>query len=255
MSRAHPLEALSLSLLLLGCDGPAPRSDVPREAPDNATAAEISTSSKHLDTPPASPEAPPPVASASSSAPTAEARFALPPHEETRRTLAHILEPKARVGAYLGLPAGWRNDDPSYLLFFPRGEDKPPARAVAMTLVVPGLGADNQRRLLERGVAPVGLVDATWTAWSVEEVGRERFRATIALGEGASLQRAEGPRKAVAAVIDIPGAPALGFVGAWATSHPTFEAVIAEMLRSVERCQVEVGRGCVTAAERQGAAL
>src|SRR5688572_22437764 len=55
-------------------------------------------------------------------------RFTQAPKPTTRWTVAHILESEPRIGALLGLPEGWMNDDPSYMLFFPRGpEPKPPA--------------------------------------------------------------------------------------------------------------------------------
>lgn len=246
MSSSPVVGACLFAILLAGCEGPhkVPISERLEEEPDPAPRARASaTSSPTL---------------ADSAAPVAEKpveRFTEPPQTSTRRTLAHILEPKARVGAYLGLPDGWRNDDPSYLLFFPRGNEKPPARAVALTLVEPGLSAANQARALARGSEPTGLKEATWSSWTLERVGVERFEANVAIGQGRSVRGSEGPRRALAAVIDIPGAPALGFVGSWAASEPSYEAVIVDMLRAVERCRVDVGRGCVTAQERKHAAL
>jgi hypothetical protein len=173
-----------------------------------------------------------------------------------RRTLAHILEPKARIGVYLGLPAGWRNDDPSYLLLFPEGkEPRAPVRAVAMTLFETGLADANKTRLLRRGAEPTGFRDGQWTPWKLERIGKTGFKAAVALGTGRSVRRVEGPRSALAVVVDIPGAPALGFLGSWATDKPELEPAIVEMLRGLERCQIEVGRGCVTAAERKRASL
>lgn len=242
MTSPASLRACVFALLVVACDSPhkVPVPEPLVEEPDSTPRARPSAAAL---TAPAEPEQKP------------SERFASPPDGTTRRTLAHILEPKARIGAYLGLPDGWRNDDPSYLLFFPSGADKPPARAVALTLAEPGLSDDNQARVLARGSEPTGLKAASWSAWTSERVGVERFAAHVAIGEGSSVLGAEGPRRAIAAVIDIPGAPALGFVGSWAVSEPRFEAVILEMLRAVERCQVDVGRGCVTARERKHAAL
>ncbi len=203
--------------------------------------------------------APPVVSNAAGRPPTDSPkpvdRFAQPPRTE-RRTLAHILEPKARVGVYLGLPDGWRNDDPSYLLFFPWGRGpKPPARAVAMTLSATGPTIAKRAQLLRRGCAPTGLRDATWGPWRDAIIGRDRFVGSITLGAGHSLRGSEGPRSAMAVVVRVPGAPALGFIGSWATAEPQHEATIVDMLRALERCRIEVGRGCVTATEHRRASL
>jgi hypothetical protein len=226
------------------------------ETPQRSTPSEPAPPSSEAAGPPA--EEPPRAevrpAVAPAPAPPVEP-WAAPPRPDTRRALAHILEPDARIGAYVGLPTGWRNDDPSYLLFFPRKNIDPPApapnaRALAMTLVEPGLGEVNRRRLLDRGVEPTGMRDPVWETWSEQTVGIGKLRATIARGTGASIAAKDGPRGAIAAIVDVPGAPALGFIGTWPRSEPAGEADIGEMLRALERCQVAVGRGCVAESER-----
>ncbi len=74
-------------------------------------------------------------------------------------------------------------------------------------------------------------------------------------GQGRSVRGSEGARRAIAVIVDVPGAPALGFIGSWAADAPRHEAAILDMVRAIERCQIEVGRGCVTADERKRAAL
>jgi hypothetical protein len=182
--------------------------------------------------------------------------WAAAPLDTTVKSIAQILEPGSRVGVYVGLPAGWRNDDPSYLLFFPRKNIAPPAaapsaRALAMALNEPGLAEVNRERLLKRGIEPTGLRDAVWETWVEQTVGLSKLRATVVRGSGRSIAAQEGDRAALAAIIDVPGAPALGFVGSWPRSEPAGEAEIGEMLRRLETCKVEVGRGCVEESARK----
>ena len=154
------------------------------------------------------------------------------------------LEHRDRIGVYFGLPSGWYNDDPGSLLAMPRDKNEA-GRFVAMRLRSPGLGEANIKRLLERGPKMVALNKPSWQAWSSAKVGKKRWMAKVARGSGVSIGNDRGPLQAIAVVVDVPATPAVGVVLSWPQRQPQLEATLLDTVRHLQRCVVQVGKGCV----------
>ena len=170
--------------------------------------------------------------------------LAAEPTTEMKRTKGYLLNHEERIGVYFGLPPGWRNDDLSFLSAYSRTAQAG-GRFVALRLGEPGLGKSNEQRVLERGPQATMLLDPSWQEWHDGVAGRKRWVARIARGSGQPLVKAHGKLRAIAAVIDVPGAKAVGVMGTWPEAQPDLEIVLADMIRHLHRCHVEVGRGCV----------
>jgi hypothetical protein len=173
--------------------------------------------------------------------------LAQPARSDLVPTKALLLEARERVGITLGQPPHWSLSDPSFLLLAPpASKANRGTRLVAMRLARPGLDQQNLKRLMKRGAELCRLRAADWASWAPHEVGHHRLSAMWRHGK-ASLGRTGGPAlEALAVAVDVPGAPALGVLASWPSGDATLEALVIDMLRRVERCQVEVGHGCVS---------
>jgi len=108
-----------------------------------------------------------------------------------------------------------------------------------------GLTDGNLKQLLERGARPTQLVDPKWEPWIDGHAGTKRWPAKIARASGDCLVKKHSPLAAIAAVVDVPDTPAVGVMGAWPKAQTELEEVVANIVRHLHRCQVQVGRGCV----------
>ncbi len=234
-----------LSLLpttLLGCpetrdnsaQGPASSS-----TNTTSTATDATSSAGAVDGPPTE------SSSAVSAVPTGlRELLALAPTVSMKRMKFLQLEHRDRIGVYFGLPHAWYNDDPGSLMAMPRNKQAA-GRFVAMRLRKPGLGDANTKRLLERGPKMVALIKPSWEAWSDAKVGTRRWPAKVARGRGISIGNDRGPLRAIALVVEVPGTPAVGVVLSWPKRQPDIETILLDTVRHLQRCEVQVGRGCV----------
>jgi hypothetical protein len=181
-----------------------------------------------------------------SAAPTAAPPelLALPPSAEMKDAKAYVLEHKARIGVYFGLPEGWRYDDPSWLAITPRDLDSG-GWFVALRLSDEGLSEANEQRLLERGPKATRLADPSWQPWQSTVAGRPRWPAKLRRGSGRDALGKHGELLALAGEIAVPDTPAVGFVASWPKSQPALESTLLDIVRHLHRCKVEVGMGCV----------
>ena len=157
---------------------------------------------------------------------------------------AYILDHKARIGVYLGLPERWRYDDPSYLSITPRNTDDP-GRLSVVRLRQSGLGEANLAQLLERGPLPTQIRKATWGSWRDGRAGTMSWPAKLARGESLPIVKSHGALATLAVVIDVPDTPAVGIMAAWPKAQPQMEQTMVDIVRHLHRCKVRVGHGCV----------
>jgi hypothetical protein len=223
-----PRPLACFALLLVACD----RVDPPAPAPPvSPTAAEVVPASAP---PPAEPATPP-------AAPERVPTFAAAPSRAMPFAKAFQLDAETRVGLRFGLPTGWREEDPSYLLMYPARGDTV-SRAAVVRLDAPGLDAPNRRQLLERAALPLGARAARWQPWEDDAAGPARIPAVAARGTG----RAAGAEvDLLAVVVALPDTRAAGFVAAWPAGDAALEATALDAVRHVRRCRVQVGLGCV----------
>jgi hypothetical protein len=165
------------------------------------------------------------------------------PSQPLRDAKAYILDPKTRLGVYVGLPEGWRYDDPSYLSITPRKTDDA-GRFALVRLSDAQLGDANLAQVLARGVVPAQIKSASWGKWHDGVAGRARWPAKIARGQAEPVIARHGRQKTLAAVIAVPDTPAVGVVAAWPEDTPEMEAIMLDIVRHLHRCKIRVGHGC-----------
>lgn len=175
--------------------------------------------------------------------------LAQPPSAEMKLAKALMLDSRARIGVYLGLPDGYKYDDPSYLALYPRDNDRRAPRMAALRLREPGLTAANLARVQDRRRLEAVLTrDVRWADAEDARVGRGAWPARVSEGQGPAIGPG-GSRRVLAVVAAVPDVVSVGVLVSWADGDVQGEERARDVVRHLHRCRVEVGRGCVSESE------